>query len=48
MKKKGLMWVILQVFSVLIKEMVVTGELSSKKKKNSFSKQEKIMLVYIY
>lgn len=33
MKKKGLMWVILQVFSVLIKEMVVTGELSSKKKK---------------
>lgn len=33
------MWVLLQVFSVLIKEMVVTGELSRLKK--IISKQEK-------
>lgn len=32
-EKKRLMWVILQVFSVLIKEMVATGELSRLKKK---------------
>lgn len=31
-QKERIMWVLLQVFSVLIKEMVVTGELSRLKK----------------